>query len=496
MVDLRAKPYCLSGWDAAWVKAVIASMSDEEKAGQLLFCGNAAGGGTPQELVEQYHIGGCHCAGLPSRQVREFNRALQTAADIPLFLACGTQSGGSGAATDGTYIANGWKIAATGRPQYARELGFLANEEAAAMGNNMAFAPLCALHPGGGSAESAQQAAELGAAYVAGVHDLPGFASVCRCCLDDGDGKAVWEGVYRALIDAGVDGVMVAGDGCGRDPDWAPDGLLRGRLGFRGVVICDTAPMTGGARGELMAAAINGGCDMLLCSGGVEENFQRVLAACRDGAISEARLSDALTRILGLKARMGLHRRARTALVPSAAALTAILGAPKYKAAAEMISRDALTLVRCGTPELLPLRPEKYRRIVLADVSGPDDTSPPDNSPAELLCQRLRDKGFDAAAARIPGEGGGEPEQGRDLVLLMSGAERFELGGEEAWLVPGVPAIGIIGGAPAAPSSAPALDALINIYDAQPLTLDVLVEKLLTGPEAFRGSCYAGSRGY
>ena len=496
MVDLRAKPYCLSCWDTAWVKAVIATMSDEEKAGQLLFCGSAAGGGTPRELVEQYHIGGCHCAGLPSRQVREINRALQTAADIPLFLACGTECGGIGAATDGAYIANGWKIAATGRPRYARELGFLANEEAAAMGNNMAFAPLCSLRPGGGSAESARRAAELGAAYVAGVHDLPGFASVCRCCPDGGGGTAVWEGVYRALIDAGVDGVMVAGDGCGRDPGWAPDGLLRGGLGFRGVVICDTAPMTGGARGELLAAAINGGCDMLLCAGGVEEDFQRVLAACRDGAISEARLNDALTRILGLKARMGLNKRARAALVPSAAALAAILGAPKYKAAAEMISRDALTLVRCRTPELLPLTPEKYRRVLLADVPGPDGAAaPPDDSPAELLCERLRDKGFDAAAVRIPGEGGGEPVQGWDLVLLVSGSERFGFGGEGGWPVPGVPAIGISAGAPAAPSDAPALYALINVYDAQPLTLDVLVEKLLAGPETFRGSCFAGSCG-
>ena len=131
MVDLRAKPYRLSGGDAAWVRADIASMTDEEKVGQLLFC--AAPGQDPQELVERYHIGGFHCAGLPSRQAREISHALQTASPTPLFLACGTDRGGSGAATDGTYIATGRKIAATGRPQYARELGFLANEEAAAM---------------------------------------------------------------------------------------------------------------------------------------------------------------------------------------------------------------------------------------------------------------------------------------------------------------------------------------------------------------------------
>ena len=253
MVDLRAKPYRLSGGDAAWVRAAIASMTDEEKVGQLLFC--AAPGQDPQELVERYHIGGFHCAGLPSRQAREISHALQTASPIPLFLACGTDRGGSGAATDGTYIATGRKIAATGRPQYARELGFLANEEAAAMGFNMAFAPVCGLRPGGDSPESLRRITSLGAAYTAGVHDLPGFASVCRCVSSGDGGGFTQEGwlsacgqAYRAILNAGVDGILTGG------ADAGIAALLRAGLGFQGVVICDTTPMTGPDRGKLLAA--------------------------------------------------------------------------------------------------------------------------------------------------------------------------------------------------------------------------------------------------
>ena len=492
MVDLRAKPYRLSGGDAAWVWAAIASMTDEEKAGQLLFC--AAPSQSPRKLVEEYHTGGFHCAGLPSRQTQEILRALQTASPIPLFAACGTERGGSGAAADGTYIAGGRKITATGRPQYARELGFLANEEAAAMGFNMAFAPVCGLRPGGESPQSLRRITGLGAAYVTGVHDLPGFASVCRCfpgtagSAPSPGGGFTQEGwlsacgeVYRALMDTGVDGVLVSGWGQGSGT--GPAALLRVGLGFQGVIICDTAPLTGPDRGELLAAAVNGGCDMLLCPGDIEKDFTALLAAYRDGVIREERINDALTRILGLKAQLGLNQRPREELIPSAAALAAILGAPKYKAAAEAITRDALALARRGTPGLLPLAPEKYRRVLLADVPGPDSAvEAAEQTPAALLCQLLCDKNFDAF---LSGEQG--PGQTPDLALLVSAAGRFGADGERPRPVPGVPAVGISTGTPLSPADAPALDALINAYDAQPLTLEILVEKLLAGPEAFTG---------
>ena len=37
MTNLKAKPYCLSDEDIAWVKSTIADMTDEEKVGQLFF---------------------------------------------------------------------------------------------------------------------------------------------------------------------------------------------------------------------------------------------------------------------------------------------------------------------------------------------------------------------------------------------------------------------------------------------------------------------------
>ena len=115
------------------------------------------------------------------------------------------------------------------------------------------------------------------------------------------------------------------------------------------------------------------------------------------------------------------------------------------------------------------------------DVPGPDAAPRPGTdtelSPAELLCGLLRDKGFDAF---LPGEGAQNPPP--NLSLLLSSQERF--GPSPA---PGVPAIGISVGAPPSPAYAPGLDALNYAYDAHPHTLEIRVEKLLAGPEAFTG---------
>lgn len=60
MVNLKAKPYYLSDEDIAWVENTIASMTDEEKVGQLFWQLTTS----PEEnylkdLMERYHLGGC-----------------------------------------------------------------------------------------------------------------------------------------------------------------------------------------------------------------------------------------------------------------------------------------------------------------------------------------------------------------------------------------------------------------------------------------------------
>lgn len=147
MVDLKARPYYLNDEDIAWVSSIIASMTDEEKVGQLFFQLTA---GTSEEylkeLMEKYHLGGCRYNGMPSKMVQDQNRILQKYAKIPLIIACNTEAGGDGACADGTKIGAGIKIAATDNLKYANDLGRIANTQAKAIGCNMAFAPVCDIH--------------------------------------------------------------------------------------------------------------------------------------------------------------------------------------------------------------------------------------------------------------------------------------------------------------------------------------------------------------
>ena len=142
-VDMRAKPYYLDGEAVQWVEDTIASMSLEEKIGQLFF--NMGSSRTEEYLkmtVDKYHIGGIRYNPGTAAEVHEQNRILQENSKIPLIIACNTENGGNGACSNGTMIGAQTKIGATGDAKYAKALGKMANTEAAAIGCNLSFAPV------------------------------------------------------------------------------------------------------------------------------------------------------------------------------------------------------------------------------------------------------------------------------------------------------------------------------------------------------------------
>lgn len=107
MVDLKARPYYLNEEDIKWVKDTIASMSDEEKVGQLFFQLTAGmDENYLRNLVEKYHLGGCRYNNMPAAAVQMQNRILQKYSKVPLIIACNTETGGNGACSDGTFIGH------------------------------------------------------------------------------------------------------------------------------------------------------------------------------------------------------------------------------------------------------------------------------------------------------------------------------------------------------------------------------------------------------
>ena len=458
MVNLKANPYYLSDEDIAWVQNTIASMTDEEKVGQLFFqLTMGIQEDYLKELMDKYHLGGCRYNNMPAMAVQMQNATLQKHAKVPLFIACNTEAGGNGSCSDGTYIASGIKIGATGKNEHAYALGKYSNEEAAALGCNMAFAPVCDIHYNWENTEvvarafgnDPQRVAEMSKAYLDGAHTLPGFACAAKHfpgngldfrdahianninSFDEKQWMETYGHVYKTLIDAGLDAIMgghimmpeymrQVKPGI-TDEEMLPatlcseimTGLLRDKLGFNGMVVTDASHMVAMTdrmtRKEMLPASINAGCDMFQFFNDPDEDFATMQEANQSGVISEERMTEALTRILGLKAHMGLHKA--QSLVPSEPAAAA-MGKDVYKQAAEAISRDSITLVKYKDADVLPLTPEKYKRIMIVYVKGAAGAMDAlvqmamgggaQKNPAEELRDRLIAKGFDAFIYESP----------------------------------------------------------------------------------------------
>ena len=86
--------------------------------------------------------------------------------------------------------------------------------------------------------------------------------------------------------------------------------LLRGELGFTGVVITDSHEM--GAitdfytPGEAALLAIQAGCDIVLMPNNLQAAAQAILDAVQEGTLSQARIDESVLRILTLKYRYGI----------------------------------------------------------------------------------------------------------------------------------------------------------------------------------------------
>ena len=127
---------------------------------------------------------------------------------------------------------------------------------------------------------------------------------------------------FRAAIRAGIDSIMTAHimvpalDDSG-DPATLSrpilTGILRGELGYDGVVVTDSLGMQGVREkygdDRVPVLALKAGVDQLLNPPSLDIAWNAVLTAVRQGELTEARLDTSLLRILRLKNRLGLLDR-------------------------------------------------------------------------------------------------------------------------------------------------------------------------------------------
>ncbi len=581
MVDMKAKPFNLSDEDCKWVEETIAGMSKEEKIGQLFFnMGSSRDEDYLKMTVNQYHIGGIRYNPATGAEVHEQNRVLQENSKIPLIIACNTENGGNGACTDGTLIGPQTKIGATKDVKYAYELGRLSNKEAASIGCNLSFAPVSDIlynweNPVIGLrtyGNDVDQVCAMTKAYMDGAHTNEGFCCAAKHFPGDGldfrdqhvansvndmsceEWDASFGKVYQNLIDNGLEAIMAGHimqpaytrhfNPDIKDEDIMPatlspeliEGLLRKKLGFNGMVLTDASHMVGLTccmkRSEMLPRTIAAGVDMFLFFNEMDEDFASMMAGYENGIITEERLDDALHRILALKAHMGLHKKAKTELVPPVEVMQNTVGCAEHKAVAKEISDKGITLVKYKDEDVLPMIPDRYKRIMIVSVSGlsagtgmaslmKSHLGGGKKSPAERLCDKLKEKGFDAFIYESPldkmmkqAADGKKPDinlyfagkteirefvGNQDLIITLvdiaggfqpvarPGFGMSKGGGEIPWYVFELPVVVVGCGQPFVLADIPQARTYINTYDSDDQTFDALVEKLMAGKDAFKG---------
>ncbi len=547
MVDLKGNPFYLTPQQCRWVADTLASLSLKEKVGQLFFCSSALDAN--EELLERYQripYGGIMFRGDTSKNIKERVDFIQHRVTIPLLISANLESGGSGIVTDGTNFASQLEVAAANDPEYARQLGDLCGAEGAAVGANYAFAPVVDVQFNWRNpiintrtyGSDPQKVLAYASAYLQGIKPHQVAVSIKHFPGDGVDERdqhllssvntlscEAWDRsfgmIYRSLIEQGAQTVMVGHIllpaysrrlrpgiqnkdilPASLSPELVTD-LLREKLGFNGMVITDSATMTGLGcalpRREIPTAAINAGCDMFLFGRSLEEDFHALLEDAQRGVLPAKRLDEAVTRVLALKASLNLNGREEFTREDYAS----IVGCQKHRALAYACADRAITLVK-DTQDLLPITPATHRRVWL-HVLGDNPAFRGGAKCKEAVIARLEKEGYEVTCtegaerdrmfADIPVK---ELKQRFDLILyvanMVTGGNRAtnrlffapRVCGESPQHVMDIPTLFISLGDPFHFVDVPMIRTFINCYNYSDAVLDCLMEKL-AGRSAFQG---------
>ncbi|HEX4642065.1 MAG TPA: serine hydrolase, partial [Candidatus Acidoferrales bacterium] len=159
--------------------------------------------------------------------------------------------------------------------------------------------------------------------------------------------------------------------------------LLRGKMGFDGLVVTDALDMGGVTvrypPGEVAVRAILAGADVLLVPPVLDAALQAVHEAVASGRIPMARIDEAVTRVLRAKAGLGLNK----SKVVDLEILARDFDRPEFQNAALDIADRGVTLLR-DDQHILPLDSTKPQRVLLVAISGDNDPFPAGTLESEI----------------------------------------------------------------------------------------------------------------
>jgi beta-N-acetylhexosaminidase len=410
-----------------WVRQTLRGMSLDEKLGQLLvlpFWGDSSPKDSAEfaesiHAAEKLHVGGfmLHTRSTPrglqlgqASFTAETTNAMQAKAKIPLLFAADFERGAAMRLADGTSFPHAMAVAAAHSPKDAHTIGRITALEARAVGIQWVFAPDADVNSNPANpiintrsfGEDAKSVAKFVSEFVRGLEEngalatakhFPGHGDTSvdsHLGLPKIDSDATrLEKVelvpFRAAISAGASSIMT---GHLSVPALEPDenlpatlsrniltGLLRKKLGFRGLIVTDALDMAGAgpklSPGEIAVRALLAGADVLLLPPSPVEALSALNEAVVSRRLTEKRIDESVARILRAKAKVGLHRNRQVDL---SALNETISNGESHEAAADIADRG-MTLLR-DDGNILPLDSTRPTRVLLLSVAADPDSHP------------------------------------------------------------------------------------------------------------------------
>ncbi len=462
----RKRPLALAPQDQRWVERTRDSLSIKAQIAQLFVLSSREDSVAENADLLAHEPGGLH--RFPTHDLNAAWSATRDAMErsaVPLILS-GDIEGGSISYPFTTAIPNQMGIAACDDLDLSVALATIVGRESRALGYNWSFTPVVDISRAFRNAvvgtrsygSNPAQILDHARAYVRALQGQ-GVAACAKHWpgdgIDDRDQHLVtsvndmnlaeWEAtfgrIFQTLIDDGVMTIMSAHialpayirahlPNVGRlafEPASVSRllniELLRGQLGFEGLIVSDATVMGGLTswmeRAEAVPAVIENGCDVFLFSRDPAGDMALMLQGLRDGRLSEQRLNEAVTRCLSLKAALGLHRMSLDERIAPLDQVREALRRPDHLRTAMRAAQASLTLVK-DRDALLPLDAQHHRRVVVISDEGTSFFSGAPERDFAPLRHALEARGFDVRSF--------DPEAmptraDTDLILYLIGQE-------------------------------------------------------------------------
>lgn len=365
--------------DTAWIESTLASMTLDEKVGQMIMPGYSPS--TADGMVNDWHVGGFIFQGNNNTAMPVMNATnyLQGITNVPLIFSTDCEAGLGARFTDATRFPLNMGSAAAYDLDLVRQQGRVTARECRAIGIQIGFGPVLdvntePVNPIIGIrsySDNPTSVSELARAYVEGAHaegllctfkHFPGHGGAAgdshlglpTINISAADIQADHVSPYATLISEGWgDLVMTAHVWYpALDPGTTPwpatlsnvalTDILRNQLSYDGCVISDSFAMGGlvdaAPTYDAVKYAVLAGVDIILTPAGVEEAFNGIKdRVVTTQEIPESRIDAAVRRILALKSRVGMPE---SVTVPTTGLST--VGHPDNSAIGEAIGRKTI----------------------------------------------------------------------------------------------------------------------------------------------------------